>query len=82
MENPLVSIIVCTYNRAHLLSQTMDSIFAQQYEPVEVVVVDDGSTDNTKELMGSYGDKISIQGRCINIRVVIRCFAFVSVPVI
>jgi len=58
MENPLVSIILCTYNRAHMLPQTMDSIFAQQYEPVEIVVVDDGSTDDTKELMASYGDKI------------------------
>jgi len=58
MSNPLVSIIVCCYNRGHYLQQTMESIFAQRYEPIEIVVVDDGSTDNTPELMASYGDKV------------------------
>jgi len=36
----------------------MASVFAQEYKPVEIVVVDDGSTDNTTELMDSYGDKV------------------------
>jgi len=36
----------------------MASVFAQQYKPVEIVVVDDGSTDNTQELMATYGDRI------------------------
>lgn len=58
MNNPLVSIVVCTYNRAHLLPQTMESVFAQRYKPVEIVVVDDGSMDNTRELVASYGNKI------------------------
>ena len=58
MKNPLVSIIICCYNRAHLLPQTMASVFAQAYKPVEIVVVDDGSTDNTQEVMASYGNKI------------------------
>lgn len=58
MSNPLVSIIVCCYNRGHYLQQTMESIFAQQYKPVEIVVLDDGSTDNTRELIASYGDKV------------------------
>lgn len=58
MSNPLVSIVICCYNRAHYLKQTMESIFAQRYEPIEIVVVDDGSTDNTPELMASYGDKV------------------------
>ena len=55
---PLVSIVICCHNRAHLLAQTMESVFAQQYEPVEIVVIDDGSTDNTSELMANYADKI------------------------
>jgi len=55
---PLVSIVICCYNRAHLLAQTMASVFAQEYDPVEIIVVDDGSTDNTPELMASYGQKI------------------------
>ena len=58
MSNPLVSIIVCTYNRADMLKHTMETIFAQKYKPVEVVVVDDGSTDNTEELIKSYDEKI------------------------
>jgi glycosyltransferase involved in cell wall biosynthesis len=58
MNQPLVSIIVSCHNRAHLLTQTLESIFAQSYRPVEIVVVDDGSTDATPELMKAYGDKI------------------------
>ena len=58
MNQPLVSIIVSCHNRAYLLTQTMKSIFAQSYRPVEIVVVDDGSTDATAKLMKAYGDKI------------------------
>ena len=57
-DKPLVSIVICSYNRAHLLPKTMESVFAQNYQPVEIVVLDDGSTDNTSDLMKSYGDKI------------------------
>lgn len=52
-----VSIVVCCYNHAHMLPQTMASIFAQEYQPAEIVVLDDGSTDNTAELMAGYGDR-------------------------
>ena len=58
MNRPLVSIVVPCHNRAHLLSQTMESIFAQSYQPVEILVIDDGSTDETPKLMETYGDKI------------------------
>ncbi|RJP83250.1 MAG: glycosyltransferase [Desulfobacteraceae bacterium] len=57
-DKPLVSIIVCCYNREHLLSKTMESVFAQNYSPVEIIVLDDGSTDGTSDLMKGYGNRI------------------------
>jgi len=56
-EQPLVSIIIPTYNRAHLIGETLDSVLAQTYTNWECIVVDDGSTDNTAEVVQSYQDK-------------------------
>ena len=53
-QNPLVSIIIPTYNRVHLIGETLDSIIAQTYQNWECIVVDDGSTDGTDELMAAY----------------------------
>ncbi len=58
MTIPLISIIICCYNRAHLLPQTIESVFAQTYRPVEIIVFDDGSMDHTKDLITSYGNKV------------------------
>ncbi len=65
VQHPLVSILVCTHNRAHLVRETLDSIFAQRYAPVEIIVVDDGSTDDTPAVMQSYGEShhLSSPGR-------------------
>ncbi|AUC84422.1 hypothetical protein CW731_03510 [Polaribacter sp. ALD11] len=51
---PLVSIIIPTYNRAHLIRETLDSILAQSYTNWECIVVDDGSVDNTSEILTNY----------------------------
>lgn len=54
LGKPLVSIIIPTYNRAHLIGETLESILAQIYTNWECIVVDDGSTDNTVEVIGKY----------------------------
>jgi glycosyltransferase involved in cell wall biosynthesis len=57
MNNPLVSIIIPTYNRAHLIGETLDSVLAQTYSRWECIVVDDGSTDKTAKLLATYCEK-------------------------
>ncbi|PCI57306.1 MAG: hypothetical protein COB36_03320 [Alphaproteobacteria bacterium] len=54
----LVSIILNNYNYDAYLSQAIDSALGQTYNSVEVIVVDDGSTDNSKNIIMGYGDKI------------------------
>ena len=54
MYNSLVSIIIPTYNRAHLIGETLDSVLAQTYTNWECIIVDDGSTDNTPEVINDY----------------------------
>ncbi len=50
----LISIIIPTYNRAHLIGETLDSILVQTYPNWECIVVDDGSTDTTADVMREY----------------------------
>lgn len=56
--NPLISVVIPTYQHAASLPKCLDSIFAQTYQPLEVIVVDDGSTDDTQMVLSRYTGKI------------------------
>lgn len=56
--NPLVSIVVPVYNGSNFLREALDSAIAQTYKNLEIIVVNDGSTDDTESIALSYGDKI------------------------
>lgn len=55
---PKVSVIIPAYNSAHLVRYTVDSVLNQDYTDYEVIVVDDGSTDQTRQVLAGYGDRI------------------------
>lgn len=58
-----MSVIIPTYNRAEMLPQAMASVWAQTYRPIELVVVDDGSTDNTGDVVAQLGRRYADDSR-------------------
>jgi len=59
-EKMLVSIIVPAFNAANSITRCLDSIFSQTYANFEVIVVDDGSEDDTPEILGTYPNQIQV----------------------
>lgn len=56
--NPLVTVIIPTYNRGWILKEAIDSVLSQDFEDFELIVVDDGSTDNTQDILDGYARDI------------------------
>ncbi len=65
VKRPAVSVIIPTYNRAWCLAEAVDSVLAQAYQDFELIVVDDGSTDETPQLLAAYGGRLRVL-RCEN----------------
>jgi glycosyltransferase involved in cell wall biosynthesis len=57
---PQVSVIIPTYNRAWIIEEAIDSVLAQDYTEFELIVVDDGSTDHTSDVLDSYRNVIKV----------------------
>lgn len=57
-ELPMVTIVTPTYNQADYLSETIDSVLSQDYPNIEYIVIDDGSTDETREVLKRYDERV------------------------
>ncbi len=57
-KRPLISCIVVVYNGERFIAAAVDSVRAQSWRPIEVIVADDGSTDRTAEIVAGYGDEV------------------------
>ena len=59
-KKPLVSVIIPTYNRGWIVKEAIESVLAQDYRDFELIVVDDGSTDDTDDILNSYRGDIMV----------------------
>lgn len=59
-SRPLVSVVIPAHNYAHYVGGAIESVLGQRYRPVEIVVVDDGSTDDTTRVLAGFGERIRV----------------------
>ncbi|MCX7993787.1 MAG: glycosyltransferase, partial [Fimbriimonadales bacterium] len=57
---PRVSVLIPSYNHARFLPAALESVFQQTFTDYEIVAVDDGSTDNSVEILQSYGERVRL----------------------
>jgi glycosyltransferase involved in cell wall biosynthesis len=60
LNKPLVTVIIPTYNRDWIVKEAIDSVLEQDFNDYELIVVDDGSDDNTPAILRAYGNKITV----------------------
>ena len=81
-EAPLVSVIVPVYNTAPWLRRCLDSICAQSYRNLEILCVNDGSTDNSAEILAEYAAKdaddlsAAVKNAGLHITMPVFCYSF------
>ncbi len=57
-DSPLVSVVITAYNASRWIAETLDSVLAQDFTDFEVIVVDDGSTDDTAQVVAGYAERV------------------------
>lgn len=57
MKYPFVSVVICTYNQQNFIRETLDSVLAQTYPNIEIIISDDGSSDGTPDILREYGQR-------------------------
>ncbi|WP_186424847.1 glycosyltransferase family 2 protein [Cupriavidus metallidurans] len=63
IEQPLVSIITPTFNQAKFIAETIESVLTQTYPNIEYIILDDGSTDETQQVLKEYGERATIESQ-------------------
>ena len=60
MTSDLVSVVIPVYNSERYLEECLDSVLSQTYQNIEIIAVDDGSTDSSLDILKKYSDKVNV----------------------